>query len=107
MSADNGVYILKFKDTCRVKEVKGIESLFTSSDNPIPPRIYREFKDAQSAPDMNGAIDIAAKIYKDLSYCEKGIVTIIIDKTWNYYKRNYESTHKANKQHRRVNNLHQ
>lgn len=87
MSADNGVYILKLKDQCRIRETKGIDRLFNSFDKPIPSRLYREFRDAEQTKDMNEAVTVAERIYKLLPYCEKGIVVIILDRTWNYYKK--------------------
>lgn len=87
MSADNGVYILKCLDKCKIKGAKGImDSIYTPEGKINPVRTYFEFYEAPEADDMNGATVIAEEIFKEIEYCENGIVIIPIDKPWSYFE---------------------
>ena len=86
MSADNGIYILRCKDTCKVKECKAIESIYTVNDKLDPIRVYYTFKDAETAKDMNEATDISEKLLEALDYCEYGIIVLPTGKQWRYFE---------------------
>ena len=88
MSADNGVYILKTLDNqYRVIDTQNIENLWWSylkngfDDNPVPTRIIEYYYGVPSMNHDEANIE-AEKRYEELAFCEYGIQTIKINKTW-------------------------
>lgn len=71
MSADNGIYILKLKDQCRVIMASAIDNLYNYNDNqPLSERLIRsqvvEYFKSSSALTLNEAIDLAFSMEKEM-----------------------------------------
>jgi hypothetical protein len=88
MSADNGIYILRMKDQCRVGHFQNIENLCWSNldlmevSNFVPTRIL-EYYIGLSPMTLDAAQKMAFQLEEEIPICEYGIVTIRVDKTWN------------------------
>jgi len=88
MSADNGIYILKLKDQCRVGHFQAIENLNWSFvemktlwDKISPVRIIEHYGSLKPLS-YTEAEKEAFKLSKGISILEYGIQTIKINKKW-------------------------
>ncbi len=88
MSADNGIYILKTKDSYRVRHAQAIENLFYSHlntygnyDEIIPTRAVQIFGDCKFTRDYDKALKIAHKM-EDSMYTEYGVKVFSTHKSW-------------------------
>lgn len=89
MSADNGIYILKTKDSYRIKHVQAIENLFyshlSSYNNNyteiVPTRAVEIFGDCKFTRDSNKALEIAHKMEEGM-YTEYGVKVFSTHKSW-------------------------
>lgn len=89
MSADNGIYILKCKEKCKVAHITDISRMFypPTYEEINPYQAYTLFREGYDANDMNEATDIAEEILNEIGYCEHGIVIIPANKAWWYIKK--------------------
>lgn len=93
MSADNGIYILKLKDQCRVIYATSIENLWYSKkkhkmcNSLVSQEVYEYFCNAKPLSEKDAVIE-ASRIYNeviqddDFGIIEYGIQMIHCDKTW-------------------------
>lgn len=87
MSADNGIYILRTKDQCRVIHAQAIENLYYSyiksyNDELVPTRVVEYFGYKKYTRDYDKALKIASYMADDCPILEHGIKTIRTHKTW-------------------------
>lgn len=89
MSADNGIYILKTKDSYRVIHAQAIENLFYTylnngswKDDVVPTRAIEYYGDCRYTRDELVALKIANSMAKSETILEYGIKTITTNKSW-------------------------
>ena len=87
MSADNGIYIGKFKDISKVIHTGNIENINYHFDDRKNfefnyAHIYNIYKDAPSLP-YDAAEKAAILLEKELEFTEYGINTIVFPIAWN------------------------
>lgn len=89
MSADNGIYILKTKDSFRVIHAQAIENLFytylnngTWKDDVVSTRAVEYYGDCRYTRDESVALKIAMSMAKREPILEYGIKTISTNKSW-------------------------
>lgn len=88
MSADNGIYILKLKDQCRVIETQAIDNLgwsfitFSSIRELVPTRVVEYYGESKYTHNFDMAMRVAVQMLKHTPICEYGIQIIQCNKTW-------------------------
>lgn len=94
MSADNGIYILKLKDQCRVAHLQAIDNIYWSEFESdittakrynreiIPTRVVEMWGDCKFTRSYEKALEIANNWCNHMWICEYGVNTITYDKTW-------------------------
>lgn len=86
MSADNGIYILKTKDSYRVRHAQVIENLFWNpfgrySNEIVPTRAIEIFGDCKFTRDETKALKIAHSMEQNM-YTEYGVKMFSTHKSW-------------------------
>ena len=78
MSADNGIYVHKFRDGWRVTHAQAIENIYwRKGKNNYNYRILKQyFQDSPLFKTRQDAMDYACKLYDELEYTEYGICSI-------------------------------
>lgn len=87
MSADNGIYIMQFKDQARVIYAQAIDNLywsfqtFGSEQDFVPVRVYDYYRDVP-AMTLEEARAKAFELEAHHDYLEYGISSFSMDMTW-------------------------
>lgn len=90
MVRENGIYILKTKDSYRVKHVEGIDIFFSYVNKAnltlkqgayVPTRVVETFGETLPVKDAQTAIEIAEVLYREL-HTECSITLLPCDQSW-------------------------
>jgi hypothetical protein len=87
MSADNGVYIMKFKDQYRVLHMQAVDNLeysycINDGVDYVPTRLVEYYGDTKYTYDYQTALRVASAILRKLPVCEYGIQILNYPYTW-------------------------
>ena len=78
MSADNGIYLHKFRDGWRVTHAQAIENIYWKrGKNKYNYRILKQyFKDSPLFKTEKKALNYAFKLYKEIGWTEYGVCPV-------------------------------